>query len=287
MKTISHAIIITLTALHITFSTADQRTSKTLEGVSGRITLDDWNDHRKAWRKLTFSDKTTSFLIYRTVSGGGDSDTLFSVSSDSLSPDGKFLILQRSEIGELYLEDGKKQETETSRCEVIEMRSGCVMQTKPSEYCSGKWSTDSKWTTSIDNAPRPARLETPSPALLNKRIASMSIDSKAVAVEDSLFMGAASYLACFPPSTSNIRDLNDIAYYLSQAGDDQQALKIYKAIEAKTPNRTVLKLNIADSLWNENRKLEARTYYKNYEDEMRKLGKERKIPPRVFERMTD
>lgn len=287
MKKILRAIIISVTALHINLSIADQSASKTLEGVNGRVILGDWNDYRKAWRKLTFSDETTSFQIYRNASDGSDAGILFSVSSDSLSPDRNYLIVQRSEIGKLYLEDGTKKETETSRCEIIEMKSGCVMQTKPTEYCSGKWSTDSKWVPSIDNTPRPPALETPSPALLNQRVANMSADNRGMTVQDSLFMGAASYLACFPPSISNVRDLNDIAYYISQTGNNQEALKIYKAIEVIATNRTVLKLNIADALWNENRKPEAKSYYKKYADDMRKVGKEIKIPPRALDRMKD
>lgn len=89
-------------------------------------------------------------------------------------------------------------------------------------------------------------------------------------------------MACHPPA-QNIRVYNDLGFYLAEGGRDKLALKFYRSVEA-VGKRTVLMLNIADSLWRLARKDEAQRYYSQYRDAMSADGKAQKIPQRVVER---
>lgn len=81
----------------------------------------------------------------------------------------------------------------------------------------------------------------------------------------------------------NVQAYNDWGFYLAEGGKDELALKFYRGVEA-VGKRTVLMLNIADSLWRLDRKDEAQRYYGQYRDAMSAEGKARKIPQRVVER---
>lgn len=265
-----------------------------LKGVDTQVMLDNWSDHAKAWQKITFKDQQKQFQIYQKEQPAGHSSIdntkeFFSIFGESLSPSKKFLILQRGETGTLYLEDGSTKETELSHCEVINMSNGCVMQSRSAAYCTGQWTSDDEWINQISGGgQQPPVLETPSPVQLKEKIAKISsLDEKASIIQDQMYMGSASYLACFPPSKRNITDLNDIAYFLAESGRNQEALEIYKALEIAIPSRMVLKLNMADSLWAENQKPEAKSYYSDYKELMTKSGLTKKIPARVFERISD
>jgi hypothetical protein len=89
-------------------------------------------------------------------------------------------------------------------------------------------------------------------------------------------------MACHPPAR-NVQAFNDLAFHLAEGGNDELALKFYRGVEA-VGKRTVLMLNIADSLWRLDRKDEAQRYYGQYRDAMSADGKAHKIPQRVVER---
>jgi hypothetical protein len=89
-------------------------------------------------------------------------------------------------------------------------------------------------------------------------------------------------MACHPPA-QNVQAFNDLGFYLAEGGNDEFALKFYRGVEA-VGKRTVLMLNMADSLWRLNRKGEAQRYYREYGEAMTAAGKAQKIPQRVAER---
>lgn len=259
---------------------------ETLSGPNSQVTLENWSNHTKAWKKITFKDQQTSFKIYKENNNTDRHGNYFSIFSSSLSPNKKLLALQRIEVGELFLEDGSKKYTETSHCEFIDMTNGCVMQSKPAEYCAGKWSSNNKWTSQYPEQTQDLIvLETISPAQLIKKINKLSSPAeKASIIHGEIYMHPASYMACFPPSHRNIANLNDIAYFLAESGENQYALEFYRILEKFNPDRIPLKLNIADALWELNKNIEAKTYYNTYKELMINSRLTKKIPPRVFER---
>jgi hypothetical protein len=97
-----------------------------------------------------------------------------------------------------------------------------------------------------------------------------------------VFLSPESYMACHPPA-QNVQAYNDLGFYLAEGGKDELALKFYRGVEA-VGKRTVLMLNIADSLWRLDRKDEAQRYYSQYRDAMSADGKAQKIPQRAVER---
>ncbi|RMP62350.1 hypothetical protein ALQ18_01181 [Pseudomonas marginalis pv. marginalis] len=112
-------------------------------------------------------------------------------------------------------------------------------------------------------------------------------------LKDKDYAGVKAYLAPdrldrlnkdFPVNTSNCIIYNDFGYALAQAGDNTLAYKLLKAVESVSPDRIVLKLNIADVLWSSD-KSASRIYYKKYGESMRQAGKEKLIPSRVVDRI--
>ncbi|WKV83982.1 hypothetical protein LJJ44_23445 [Pseudomonas sp. B24_DOA] len=89
-------------------------------------------------------------------------------------------------------------------------------------------------------------------------------------------------MACHPPAQS-VQAYNDLGFYLAEGGNDELALKFYRGVEA-VGKRTVLMLNMADSLWRLDRQEEAQRYYREYGEAMTAAGKAQKIPQRVVER---
>jgi|GEM_PF-780306 len=79
--------------------------------------------------------------------------------------------------------------------------------------------------------------------------------------------------------------LNDYGFFLQQAGDHSLAVEIFKAIIEVDPARVVAYLNLADSLWTLDRKVEARAHYRTYRQLMTGANRQSGIPLRVAERL--
>ncbi|MHC8408629.1 tetratricopeptide repeat protein [Pseudomonas sp. Hz4] len=86
-----------------------------------------------------------------------------------------------------------------------------------------------------------------------------------------------------PVSKSTVVAYNDIGYALGQAGETSLAYQVLKKVEQISPDRIVLKLNIADVLW-VTEKNKSKAYYKEYIGLMKKAGKETLIPTQAIER---
>ncbi|MBA1232791.1 hypothetical protein G7013_24385 [Pseudomonas viridiflava] len=87
-----------------------------------------------------------------------------------------------------------------------------------------------------------------------------------------------------PINNSNVTIYNDLGFALGQSESFELAYKVLSEVERVSPDRMVLKLNIADVLWGIDKR-KAGVYYKEYAKLMREAGKERLIPRRVLERM--
>ncbi len=87
----------------------------------------------------------------------------------------------------------------------------------------------------------------------------------------------------YPIGKSTVVAYNDFGYALGEAGQYDEAYRLLAEIERIFPNRVVLKLNVADVLWELDRDRSA-VYYKEYVDMMQKSGKAKLIPTKALER---
>jgi len=83
----------------------------------------------------------------------------------------------------------------------------------------------------------------------------------------------------------NVTIFNDLGYFLEQTGYFTNAVDILTAVIKYNPERTVAYLNIADAYYDLNDTVNGKTAYQKYIDLMKKEGKEKKIPQRVFDRV--
>ena len=201
---------------------------------------------------------------------------------DWLSPDKKTLLLDPVVFGMLSLENGEEKLESQQHCVVISMETGCVLSQHVARFCYGKWEGN-RWTSGEEDAPDLV-MQTPSPKDLLKQVSNIEMpQSRVEELEFNLrTISPESYMACHPPA-QNVQAYNDLGFYLAEGGRDELALKFYRGVEA-VGKRTVLMLNIADSLWRLDRKDEAQRYYSQYRDAMSADGKAQKIPQRVVER---
>lgn len=198
-----------------------------------------------------------------------------------LSPDKKTLLLDPVSFGMLSVESGEEKLVSQQHCDVISMETGCVLAERSASFCVGKW-VGNQWVSNDGEVFNPV-LETKPPKDLLRHVVDEPAQSRAESIEWSLsFLSPESYMACHPP-VRNVQAFNDLGFYLAEGGNDTLALKFYRGVEA-VGKRTVLMLNIADSLWRLGRKDEAQRYYSQYRDAMSTDGKAQKIPQRVVER---
>ncbi|WP_235375857.1 tetratricopeptide repeat protein [Pseudomonas fluorescens] len=199
-----------------------------------------------------------------------------------LSPDKKTVLLLQTLYGVVIGQEGEEIPTEETGCGVVSMESGCVLSQHVATFCYGKWEGN-RWT-SGEGEVLDLALTTPSPKDLLNQVSSIEMpQSRVEELEFNLrTISPDAYMACHPPAR-NVQALNDLAFYLAEGGNDELALKFYRGVEA-VGKRTVLLLNIADSLWRLDRKDEAQRYYSQYRDAMSADGKAQKIPQRVVER---
>jgi len=81
---------------------------------------------------------------------------------------------------------------------------------------------------------------------------------------------------------NNVTKYNDIAYYLQKSNINKEALVILKKVIAFDYHRVVAHYNLADVYWALGEKEEALEEYKLYVEQMRKEGKEKRIPNKVL-----
>jgi hypothetical protein len=74
---------------------------------------------------------------------------------------------------------------------------------------------------------------------------------------------------------------NDLGYALQQGEWHSAAYELFAKVEGVVPQRVVLKLNIADSLWALYKRKQAAEYYRSYVQAMNSAGKPGIIPERA------
>lgn len=247
-------------------------------GVGGHmLTLKDkkWSRPAPESAVASFTANGKTFPLYISDVGTETHDSW-------LSPDKKTVLLLQTLYGVVIGQEGEEIPTEETGCGVISMETGCVLSEHVARFCDGKWEGN-RWT-SGEGEVLDLALTTPSPKDLLNRVSSIEIPQSLV--EELEFnlrtISPDAYMACHPPAR-NIQAFNDLAFYLAEGGNDELALKFYRGVEA-VGKRTVLMLNIADSLWRLDRKDEAQRYYSQYRDAMSVDGKAQKIPQRAVER---
>jgi hypothetical protein len=263
-----------ITSLLVTNSVLAEDTQ--IIGIDGHtLTLSAWSTSIVTSATASFTANGKTFPLY--VSDiGVDTD------SDWLSPDKKTLLVNRAVYGVVSGSDGVGIPTQRTYCDVISMETGCVLLQRDARFCSGKW-VGNRWTSDDGEVLKPD-METLSPQALLRQVSGMQhAQSRADSIEwNLLFMSADAYMACHSPAR-NVQALNDLGFFLAEGGNDALALAFYRGVET-VGKRTVLMLNMADSLWRLNRKDEAQRYYSEYGESMKTAGKAQRIPPRVTER---
>ncbi|MCS3457495.1 hypothetical protein M2366_003610 [Aeromonas sp. BIGb0405] len=87
-----------------------------------------------------------------------------------------------------------------------------------------------------------------------------------------------------PINKGNVTAYNNIAYYILKFSPDNPAsLYFLNEILSKYPERAVANLNAADYLWANSKCSEAKELYKKYIQLMKRDGKEKMIPTKVFD----
>ncbi len=93
------------------------------------------------------------------------------------------------------------------------------------------------------------------------------------------------FLNTYPLSASNVKDYNNLAFYLEQADMNIEAIYLLQGILQKFPNRTVAYVNLGDAYWKLDEIDLAKEAYQKYTKLMKTNGKENKIPQQVWERV--
>ncbi|WP_085630221.1 MULTISPECIES: type IV pilus biogenesis/stability protein PilW [unclassified Pseudomonas] len=250
-------------------------------GVGGHVlTLKDkkWGRPAAETAVASFTANGKTFPLYVADVGTEAHDS-------GLSPDKKTMLILQTLYGVVVGQEGEEIPTEETGCGVVSMETGCVLSQHAARFCYGKWEGN-RWA-SGEGEVLDLALTTPSPKELLKQVSSIEVPQSRV--EELTFslrtISPDAYMACHPPAR-NVQAFNDLAYYLAEGGKDELALKFYRGVEA-VGKRTVLMLNIADSLWRLDRKDEAQRYYSQYRDAMSADRKAQKIPKRVVERIAD
>jgi hypothetical protein len=79
--------------------------------------------------------------------------------------------------------------------------------------------------------------------------------------------------------------LNDLGFFLSEAGLNDRAVPVLRRVVARAPDRTVAYLNLADAEYTLGDAETARGHYRQYLTLMERAGNARKVPPRVADRV--
>lgn len=85
-------------------------------------------------------------------------------------------------------------------------------------------------------------------------------------------------------TVKNVETLNNYAFYMQQTGSNILAIILLRSIYEKYPQRTVTKINLADSYWEIGLKEKYCHLYGEYTKDMLSAGKKMLIPSRVYTR---
>jgi tetratricopeptide (TPR) repeat protein len=94
------------------------------------------------------------------------------------------------------------------------------------------------------------------------------------------------YIKSEPINEKNVKEYNDIAYYLSEKNNNNESIFLLNKIINQFPNHIVAYLNLGDSYWSIGNSEEAKKVYQKYISLMKSQAKDlNKIPKRVYDRI--
>ncbi|AUG43941.1 MULTISPECIES: tetratricopeptide repeat protein [Pseudomonas] len=278
-------VVALLVLLFARLSHADTEPLEINGGNDGMLQFRNFDEKYGGWSDIKYKGATGEFNIYMVPSKMVTSEEGIVASSDMdmVSPDKKYVMVQRTNAGEVTDEEGNKIISSQAYCDAVSLETGCVKNVGSALQCDGVWQGQ-KWkitTGETFDFPKGGM----SPQYLLSEVASVSSnESRSDSLRDSFFMGVSSYMACYPPEKS-ISEYNDIGFYFAQGGEHLLAMQIYNRLLSLAPDRVPLKLNVADSLWALGKHDEAKPYYAAYREAMLKKGGASKIPKRVVDRL--
>jgi hypothetical protein len=237
------------------------------------------------WSDIEYKGSGGAFRIYALPNKAGPSEEGIVGNSDvdMVSPDKKYVIVQRTNAGETVDEQGKNVISEQAYCDVVSLENGCIENIGSVNQCDGAWQGQN-WKVAAGEIFDFSKGGVPPRQLISK-VSNLSSDEfRASSLRDWIFMGVPSYMACYPPE-KNISEYNDIGFYFAQGGEHLLAMQIYNKLLSFAPDRVPLKLNVADSLWALGKQEEAKSFYADYRESMLKKGTANKVPARVEERL--
>lgn len=118
---------------------------KIIYGIDGaEILMGMWDDNIRSWTYVEYRNRKESFPIYNLLSSSYAPNLAVDAASEPKAYNNNFLALQRIELGVLTDEQLRSKQTEKAYCDIIEVSTGCVLLTRPAEYCSGSLEKD-KW----------------------------------------------------------------------------------------------------------------------------------------------
>ena len=93
------------------------------------------------------------------------------------------------------------------------------------------------------------------------------------------------YLQYYPIQSSNVDKYNDFGFFLEQSGRYKEAAKLLLEIINFFPERIVAYINLGDAYHGNHEVVKAKQAYQKYVDLMKKAGKQKRIPKRVYARL--
>jgi hypothetical protein len=237
------------------------------------------------WSDIEYKGAAGVFNMYVVPSKMAPSEEGIVANSgiDMVSPDKKYVIVQRTNAGEVIDEEGNKVISSQVYCDAVSLETGCIKNIGSALQCDGVWQGQ-KWKITTEETFDFSKGGMSPQYLLSEVANASSNESRSDSLRDSLFMGVPSYIACYPPEKS-ISEYNDIGFYFAQGGEHLLAMQIYNRLLSLAHDRVPLKLNVADSLWALGKHDEAKSYYVAYREAMMKKSGASKVPKRVEERL--
>lgn len=235
---------------------------------------------------ISYNDSHHKFFLYPEKKGNNEFNE-YNLSESYMSVSHKYGLIERrlKVVNEVL--DGKPSNSTINKCDIVDLSSGCIIYTFEND-CDARWDGDNLVSDMYKISKEEQSKIFGSIFLLppNEMIKQLMYISKNnnLYMGDSFFVNGETYTACFPVNKRTESEMNDVGYYLSKGGLNEEAISIYKVIQKFNPNRIVLMLNMADAFWALEQKQEASVFYKRYIELMRAAGKENKIPTKVFDR---
>ncbi|RMP27985.1 hypothetical protein ALQ08_200210 [Pseudomonas syringae pv. delphinii] len=250
------------------------------------LNLKGFNEKYGGWSAVEYKSSSKSFLIYNLPTKDSSGiDVVSSTDEDMVSPDKKYILIQRTSAGVVTDDEGKDIISEQAYCDVLSLADGCLKNVGSALQCDGSWA-GGKWKPTSEGGGgfEFSKSGVPPKKLISDVSRISSPEARASALSDLMFMGIPSYMACYPPQES-VAEYNDLGYFFSEGGENLIAMQIYEKLLTLAPDRIPLKLNVADSFWALGKRDESVKYYVSYRDAMLKKGLGNKVPRRVEERI--